>query len=474
MVVSVDRDCTQADVGARVVADIPQTRWARTVDGACIAYQDYGAGPSTCVYVFEWISHIEVAWEFPAWARDFTRLAKNMRVLAFDKRGVGMSDRLSTAPSLDIQMDDIRAVMDAAGVERAALYAPGWISPALAAFFAATHPDRTEALWLDGPVHIAQNEDYPWGESEAAWEEWVDTFCPTWGTDENIVLLAHDMLGDSPENESLYADPTFQRWLAKWSRYSATPNSIEQLGRMWRDTDIRPVLPTICVPTAVVIPPPGDAEEAGAAEYVAARIPGCRRIELDRGSLHVPANMERYVSALEAFIASARDEEAALDRRLATVLFTDIVGSTDKACEVGDACWRELLGRHDAVARGYLTRYRGQEVKTTGDGFLATFDGPARAVKCAQSICEAVRPQGVEVRAGCHTGEIELMGTDVGGVGVHIAARVAALAGPSEVLVSSTVKDLVAGSGLVFEDRGQHTLKGVPDKWRLYAVTSAV
>ena len=452
-----------------MVIEIPQTRWARTIDGACIAYQDFGEGPSTLVFVYGWASHIEVIWEFPAWARQLRRIAKNMRVLHFDKRGVGMSDRLSGAPSLDVQMDDIRAVMDAAGVERAALYAEGWIAPALAAFFAATHPERTEAVWLDGPVYYAQDDDYPWGESEAGWQTYVDTFCPSWGTDRNIVLQAHDYLGDSPENEPLYADPTFQRWLAKWCRYSATPNSIEQLGRMWRDTDIRPVLPSICVPTAVIIAPQGDPDETAALEYVAARIPGCRRIQLDRGSLHIPANMERYVSAVETFIASARDEEAALDRRLATVLFTDLVGSTHRAAEVGDAAWKTALEQHNSVVRSFLNRYRGVEVKTTGDGFLATFDGPARAVKCAQGICSAVKPLGLEVRAGCHTGEIELMGADVGGIAVHIGARVGALAGPSEVLVSSTVKDLVAGSGLVFEDRGEHPLKGVPEPWHLYA-----
>ncbi len=219
----------------------------------------------------------------------------------------------------------------------------------------------------------------------------------------------------------------------------------------------------------MIIAPQGDPDETAALEYVAARIPGCRRIQLDRGSLHIPANMERYVSAVETFIASARDEEAALDRRLATVLFTDLVGSTHRAAEVGDAAWKTALEQHNSVVRSFLNRYRGVEVKTTGDGFLATFDGPARAVKCAQGICAAVKPLGLEVRAGCHTGEIELMGADVGGIAVHIGARVGALAGPSEVLVSSTVKDLVAGSGLVFEDRGEHPLKGVPEPWHLYA-----
>jgi class 3 adenylate cyclase/pimeloyl-ACP methyl ester carboxylesterase len=466
----------------RDVTGVPETRWARTVDGACIAYQEFGEGPVTLVFVYGWLSHVEIVWECAQWARQLTRMAKHMRVLHFDKRGVGMSDRLGSAPSLDVQMDDIRAVMDAAEVERATLCAEGWISPALAAVFAATHPDRTEALWLDGPVHYAQEEDYPWGESEETWQEWVNTFCPTWGTLTNIVPLAHDYIGDHPDNEALYRDPSFQSWLARWSRYAATPNSVEQLGSMWRAIDIRPILSTICVPTAVIVPPGIDQDEVDAMEYVAAHIPASRRIEFDRGLLPDPRYMERYVAALEAFIASAREEEAQLDRALATVLFTDIVGSTDRACEMGDAAWTELLERHHQVTRALIARYRGSKVKSTGDGVLATFDGPARAVKCAQAICEAVKPLGLEVRAGCHTGEVELLGTaagpgaeggdDVGGIAAHIGARVAALAGPSEVLVSSTVKDLVAGSGLVFEERGEHQLKGVPEKWRLYAVAS--
>jgi class 3 adenylate cyclase/pimeloyl-ACP methyl ester carboxylesterase len=452
-----------------VDSGIPKTRWAKTIDGASIAYQDFGEGATTLVFVVGWVSHIEVLWELPAWERMLRRFAKNMRVLHFDKRGVGMSDRLSAAPGLDVQMDDIRAVMDAAGVQRAALYGQGFVSPALAAFFAASHPDRTVALWLDGLVHFAKDRDYPWGESEADWEQWVKTFCPVWGTLENALPLLRDMMGDIPENESFYADPATQRWAVKYARYSATPTGVEQLGRMWRDTDVRPILPTVCVPTAVVINPALGADRA-AVEYVATHIPNCRRIEMDIPGLHVPAVLEHYVCTLEGFIASAQREEAALERRLATVLLTDIVGSTDKACEVGDACWGELLAQHHAVVRAYLSRFRGQEVKTTGDGFLATFDAPARAVKCAEGICRAVKPLGLEVRAGCHTGEIEIMGADVGGLAVHIAARVAAKARPSEVLVSSTVKDLVAGSALAFTDRGNHRLRGVPGSWRLYAV----
>jgi class 3 adenylate cyclase len=263
-------------------------------------------------------------------------------------------------------------------------------------------------------------------------------------------------------------------------RYSASPSSMTAFSRMWHQTDIRPALPSIHVPTAIVCKwdaadgPAADEYQRAWAEFNLAHIPGARLIEVP-GAAHViwVEDPEPYVSALERFIASVRDEEAELDRMLATVLFTDVVGSTQKATELGDARWKDLLDRQNATVRAMLARYRGTEVKTMGDGFLATFDGPARAVKCAQAVCEAVRPLGLEVRAGCHTGEIELMGADVGGIAVHIGARVGALAGPSEVLVSSTVKYLVAGSGLVFEDRGEHVLKGVPEPWHLYAALPA-
>jgi class 3 adenylate cyclase len=264
-------------------------------------------------------------------------------------------------------------------------------------------------------------------------------------------------------------------------RYSATPTSMVAFSRMWHETDIRPALSSIHVPTAVIckvgapLEAPDGEDQRQWAEFNLRHVPGARYVEVP-GAAHVIwiEEPEPYVSALEAFLRSVEDEEAELERMLATVLFTDVVGSTDRASELGDHQWTELLGRHNAVVRAMLARYRGTEVSNAGDGCLATFDGPARAVKCAQAICEAVKPLGLEVRAGCHTGEIELLGeggADVGGIAVHIGARVAALAGPSEVLVSSTVKDLVAGSGLVFEDRGMHELKGVPDAWHLYAVT---
>jgi class 3 adenylate cyclase len=461
--------CCSANRAEGERVDIPRIRWAKTIDGASIAYQDYGEGDPCLVVVPGGITHLEVGWEQPHHAAFLRRFARNMRVLHFDKRGLRMSDRLAAAPPLDVQMDDVRAVMDAAGVERAVLASGGSEAPALAAFFAATNPARVQALWLDGFIHSAPDADFPAGdEDEAEWQAWLSDLPSTWGRDDIDRLAAVRMeFGEFPD-DAPYDDPQFLHWFAKLERNSATPTSYVQFLEMWRATDVRPVLPTISAPTAVAVHEgrgPADTEQA---YYTAARIPGARLVSVPRPWMPAPADAERHVAALERFIDSVRDEEAALDRMLATVLFTDIVGSTDKACAVGDACWKELLERHDQVTRALLARYRGSEVKTTGDGFLATFDGPARAVRCARGICEAVRPLGIEVRAGCHTGEIELMGADVGGVGVHIGARVAALAGPSEVLVSSTVKDLVAGSGLQFAERGQHELKGVPGTWRLY------
>ena len=467
--------------------DIPQTRWARTADGACIAYQDLGDGPVTLLVVHGWVSHLEVYWEQPRYARFMRRLSRNMRVLLFDKRGVGMSDRVAGTLDLGVLADDVRAVMDAAGVERAALLGWGSPGPQLAAFFAATHPERTLCLAHYGRFHYRKDADCGWGVTEEEFEADLAAVLASWGTDEgasDFIRQGYDagpwtcpddgLLGSDPYNE-----PEFAKWNAKLARYAATPSSCEAFERMWWATDVRPLLPSIATPTAVFYSAL-DPEDLEQSQAEAERIPGARMTGVSTPAaviwLHEP---EPIVSALERFIASVRHEEAALDRVLATVLFTDIVDSTQRAGELGDAGWKDLLAKHDQVARALLARYRGGEVKTMGDGFLATFDGPARAVKCAQAICEAVKPLGLEVRAGCHTGEIELLGAagaegaDVGGIAVHIGARVAARAGPSEVLVSSTVKDLVAGSGLVFEDRGEHELKGVPDSWHLYGAGSA-
>ena len=347
------------------MTDIPKTRWARTVDGACIAYQDFGEGPSTLVFVHGWASHLEVVWELPQFARYLRRLAKSLRVLHFDKRGVGMSDRLSGAPDLDVQMDDIRAVMDAAGVERAALYGWGWISPALAAFFAATHPERTEALLLDGPCTTRRTRTTR-GASRGGWRSWVGTFCPTWGTDKNTRSSRASSPAATARRTVLVRDPTFLRWLAKWCATRPRRTASNGFARMWRDTDIRPVLPTIRVPTAVLKTRSGDPGGAAASASTSrdAHPRRVARIELDRGPTAHPDRDRNGTPTRRGFIASVEDEEAALDRILATVLFTDIVGSTDKACEVGDARWKELLERHDAVVRAHLARYRGDEVKT--------------------------------------------------------------------------------------------------------------
>jgi class 3 adenylate cyclase/pimeloyl-ACP methyl ester carboxylesterase len=459
--------------------DGPKTRWATTVDGASIAYQEFGRGDATLVVIHPWVSHLEVSWEQPRFARFMRRLSQNLRVVHMDKRGMGMSDRIAGTPDVSLLMDDVRAVFDASGTERAAVF--GWggsASAPLAALFAATYPERTTALILDGSLLERRLPDNPHGVTNEEQDEWARTSAAIWGDDDHAVELARECFGERPEDCPI-EDVEFLRWLTKMMRYSCTPTSMVAFGRMWYETDISHALPTIHVPTAVFCK--SGAPDAGGAdndqrlwaEFNVTHVPGAKLIEIP-GAAHVIwiEEPEPYVSALERFLASVEDEKAELDRLLATVMFTDVVGSTERAADLGDVAWKELIGRHDATVRAMLARYRGTEVKTMGDGFLATFDGPARAVRCAQGICEAVKPLGLEVRAGCHTGEIELVGADVGGIAVHIGARVGALAGPSEVLVSSTVKDLVAGSGLVFEDRGEHELKGVPETWHVYAAVS--
>jgi len=459
---------------------MPKTRWATTDDGASIAYQVLGEGDQTIVVIHPWASHLEVYWEQPRFVRFIRRVARDLRVVHMDKRGWGMSDRIFGTPDVGLLMDDVRAVMDASRTERAAVFGWGGTGGApLAALFAATYPERTSALLLDGQLHERWSEDHPKGVTDEQADEWDAAVAQIWGDDDHAVECAEWCFGGRAEDCPV-DDQTFLRWWTKMMRYSSTPTSMVAFSSMWHVTDIRPALPTIHVPTAVICktgaPETGRATEDQRdwAEFNTAHIPGSTLIEVP-GMAHVIwiEDPEPYVSALEHFLASVRDEQAELDRMLATVLFTDIVGSTEKACGLGDRRWAELLERHHQTVRAMLARYRGTEVSTAGDGFLATFDGPARAVKCAQGICEAVRPLGLEVRAGCHTGEIELLGADVGGIAVHIGARLAALAGPSEVLVSSTVKDLVAGSGLVFEDHGEHELKGVPETWRLFAAVPA-
>jgi Adenylate cyclase, family 3 (some proteins contain HAMP domain) len=455
-----------------MIADIPEIRWAATVDGASIAYQDFGQGPVTLVVIHGWVSHLEVYWEQPRYARFMRRLARNMRVLVFDKRGIGMSDR-TMASDLETRMDDVRAVMAAAGVERAALLGWGTGAPCLAAFFAASQPERVLALIEDGQYCCRRAPDYPYGWTPEEEEAGTRNLTAHWGDLSHAVEFVRYGYGDRAVDAPV-EDQVFLAWNARLARFSATPTTFAQFARTIYETDVRGILPSVHVPAASLQATGWDDEGRSSAVYNAGLIAGAKVVEF-AGAANIIwiEDPEPCVAAIEEFLASVRREEEDLDRMLATVLFTDVVGSTQRAVELGDAGWKELLERHCATVRALLARYRGTEIKTMGDGFLATFDGPARAVRCAQGICEAVKPLGLEVRAGCHTGEIELMGSDVGGIAVHIGARVGALAGPSEVLVSSTVKDLVAGSGLSFADRGEHELKGVPGSWRLYAVEPA-
>jgi class 3 adenylate cyclase/pimeloyl-ACP methyl ester carboxylesterase len=449
-----------------------RTRWATTVDDASIAYQDFGEGPVTLLVIHGWISHLEVYWEQPRFARFMRRLSRNLRVLQFDKRGVGMSDRFARLPDLETRMDDVRAVMDAAGVERAALFGYGTGGPPLAVLFAAAHPERTLAACMDGNILERRDADYPWGWDEDEFEHLVNNVADNWGDEERTADFVSFGFGDAPGE--VPADPEFFRWCAKFARFSATPSSYAAFARMWYETDVRDVLPSVQSPALVLYRKDAcsfSGRDQGA--YLADRIPGARLTGVP-GIAPVVwiEDPDPYVAAIEKFLASVRAEEAELDRVLATVLFTDIVGSTAKAAGMGDRGWRDLVQRHHATVRALLARYRGKEMGTAGDGFFASFDGPARAVRCAGAIIDAVRPLGIEIRAGIHTGECNVIDGEIGGMAVHIGARVGSLAGPSETLVSQTVKDLVAGSGLAFEGIGEHELKGVPDRWRLYRVVS--
>ncbi len=450
--------------------ETPTTRYARAPDGAYLAYQVFGHGPTDLLYLPGWHSHVEVYYEQPLYASFMRRLARTFRVITFDKRGTGLSERSVGPVDFETMMDDVLAVLDAAGSARPVLWGDGVDGGGSCAVFSASYPDRVLALvWWGASARSIAAADYPWGQRE---EDVISDNAfieQAWGDEQQGAELL-TFVG-AP---SLAGDEAAERWVAKFYRYASTPNGATAFHDWFLGIDVRAVLPSVHVPTLIVhadsYDPEADAGEHG--RYLASCIPGAAFADV-RGE-DFPAwlgDQDTRLAPILSFIDSVQREEQELDRVLATVLFTDVVGSTDMACEVGDACWLDLLEKHHRTVRAMLARYRGREVSTAGDGFLATFDGPARAVKCAQAICEAVKPLGLEVRAGCHTGEIELLGTDVGGIAVHIGARVAALAGPSEVLVSSTVKDLVAGSGLTFEDRGRRRLRGVPDEWHLYAIT---
>jgi class 3 adenylate cyclase len=437
-----------------------QTRYAKSGD-VSIAYQVVGRGSLDLVYVPGWVSNVEGNWEEPSYARFLERLASFSRLITFDKRGTGLSDRVPEheLPTLEERMDDVRAVMDAVGSERAALFGVSEGGP-MCALFAATYPDRTSALTVYGTyARRGPAPDYPWGRSPEEQDAFLREIEEEWGGPVALADRAPGAMGDQ----------RFVRWWSTYLRQSASPGAVLALTRMNYEVDVRDVLPTIHVPTLVLHREGDRIMRVDEAAYIAQRIPDAKLVVLP-GDDHLPwvGDQDALLDEIEEFLTGVRRGPEP-DRVLATVLFTDIVGSTERASELGDRRWHDLLERHNAVVRRALSRFRGREIDTAGDGFLATFDGPARAVRCARSIVEGVRQLDLEVRAGLHTGECEIAGGDVRGIAVHIGARVAALAGPGEVLVSSTVKDLVAGSELRFEDRGEQALRGVRGTWRLFA-----
>ena len=436
--------------------EAPEIEYARNGD-VSIAYQVIGDGPIDLLLV-PFINNLEYAWTHPLWPRAYERLASFSRLVSFDKRGTGLSDRFGELPTLETRMEDLRAVLDAVGSERAALLG-SFEGNHLAALFAATYPERTSALVLYNPVaRFVSAPDYPWGQTREEWGRLVELVAERWGQR----AFFEDMLRST--DPSLAEDEAFRRWYVSQFRVAASPGSAAAFYRMMMETDIRDVLPAIRVPTLVCYRD----DYAGPSGFVAERIPSARAVEFP-GIGYIASAPPEVFDEIERFL-SGRLVDRERDRVLLTLLFTDIVGSTELAARLGDRGWRTLLEQHDVAVRRELERFRGNEVNTTGDGFLATFDGPARAIRCACAIRDVVRELGLDVRAGLHTGECELVGEEVAGIAVHTAARVAALAGPGEVLVSSTVKDLVAGSGTEFEHRGDQELKGVPGEWRLFAV----
>jgi len=435
-----------------------KTQYAKSGD-LHIAYQVTGTGPLDLVFVPGFVSHLEYQWEHPESARFFERLSSFSRLIRFDKRGTGLSDRVGGIPTLEQRMDDVRAVMDAVGSERAALFGISEGGP-MSLLFAATYPERTSALVLYGSyARRAWAPDHPFGRTGEEMGRIIETMEREWGGPVGVEIWVPSMAGDE----------RFRHWWANYLRLAGSPGTAVSVMRMNMEIDVRHVLPVIRVPTLVIHRTGDRLTRVEQGRYLAERIPGARLAELP-GDDHVPFfNSDQIIDEVEEFLTGTRHATEA-DRVLATVLFTDIVGSTERAAALGDRKWRELVEGYYLLARRELTRFRGREVDTAGDGFFASFDGPARAVRCAEAIAAGVRSLGIEIRAGLHTGECEVIGDKVGGIAVHIGARVASLARAGEVLVSSTVKDLVAGSGISFEDRGTQTLKGVPGEWRLFAV----
>jgi pimeloyl-ACP methyl ester carboxylesterase/class 3 adenylate cyclase len=442
------------------MTDRPRTRYARSGE-LDIAYQVLGEGSNDLVVVPPGLSVMEPSWDWPAMADFWHQLATSTRLIRLDKRGTGLSDRVTGVPTVEERMDDVRAVMDAVGSERAAIFGASEGAP-IATLFAATYPERVASLILFGAiVKWLAAPDFPWGYTNEQQQGMFRYLADQWGS---------GLSGESFFAPSLAKDPRGREYSAALERQAGTPGAVATFIAMDAEIDIRPVLPTVTVPTLVIHRTGDSVVRIEQGRYYADWIHGAKMLELP-GDDHWfwTGDAHPVVEAILEFVTGGQPVSV-IDRVLKTVLFTDIVGSTERAVELGDERWKNLLDSHDQAVRDELRRFRGTEVNTTGDGFLAAFDGPARAIRCAQAITAGAHGLGVEVRAGLHTGECELRGDDLAGIAVHIGARVAALAGPGEVLVTSTVRDLVAGSGIEFTDRGPHVLKGVPDEWNLLAV----
>jgi class 3 adenylate cyclase len=442
----------------------PETRYARSGEYS-IAYQVVGEGDLDLVYVPGFASHLEIFWEEPRYSRFLHRLASFSRLILIDRLGTGLSDRLppGQVSTFEQRVDDIVAVMGAVGSERAALL--GWSEGVMpCAMFAGTYPERTHSLVMYGGMPSGvETDEYPHGPPREAFDEFIDAAASLWGQSGDLLRLWAPTAAESEQARD---------WFGRFQRLAASPGGVRALWTALRETDISGILPAITAPTLIMHRTQDTLVPVEASRYMAERIPNAKLVEFT-GTDHLWwfGDQDALVDEVEEFLTGVRPAPEP-DRVLATVLFTDIVDSTRRAAALGDRAWRELLEAHGELVRGQLDRHRGREIKTTGDGFLATFDGPARGIRCATDIAEGVRSLDIDIRAGLHTGECEVMNGDVGGIAVHTGARVSARAGPGEVLVSQTVKDLVAGSGIRFEDRGAHELKGVPGEWRLFAVAS--
>ena len=438
-----------------------RTRYARTRDGLHIAYQTVGDGPLDLLYVPQSFSQVEHLWEHPTVARWLERLSTFARLILYDRRESGLSDRMGRAATLEEQIDDVIAVLDAAGSGRVGIYALMEGTP-MAMLFAAAHPERTGALALYNPfARTTRAPGYEWAPTAEERAERFEQINAAWGDGDVMLEFLASHHGQ---------DARLAAWLGKLQRVSMSPGAARTVSMANQDLDVRHVLPSIRVPTLVLRREHDEAIDARHVRYVAEHIPGARLVELP-GNETLPflGDAESVVGELEEFLTGGR-ASAVRDRVLATVLFTDICSSTETAARMGDRAWRDVLGEHDRLVGDVIERYAGRSVKSIGDGVLATFDGPARAIRAGRAIAREVPRLGLDVRVGLHTGECEVIGADVGGLAVHIAARVVGLAEAGQVVVSQTVKDLVTGSELDFDDRGEHDLRGVPGRWRVWAL----